>query len=66
MQKRRRSTQAMPLQERLALWATKTRKLADKLPPGPKRDELVKKARQADTASQFDDSAKSSNSWAPK
>jgi hypothetical protein len=61
MQKRRRPTQAMLLQERLALWATKTRKLADVLPAGPKRADLVKKASQADRASQFDDWANSSN-----
>jgi len=66
MQLRRHSRQSMPLKERLALWATKTRKLADKLPPGPKREDLIKKARQADTASHLNDWAYSSGLRAPK
>jgi hypothetical protein len=66
MTERRRFKQFLPLQERLALWAAETLKLANKLPPGPKRDELIRKARQADTASHLDDWANSSGLQSPK
>lgn len=62
MQQRRRIKQAVPLKERLALWATATRKLADNLPAGRKRDELLKKARQADAAGHLDDWTRSRGS----
>jgi len=55
MQKRRRFKQAASLQERLANWANEVRVKAEELPPGPARDEMLKKARQADTASHIDD-----------
>jgi hypothetical protein len=31
------------------------RKRADKMPPGPAKDELLRKARQADTATHLDE-----------
>ena len=58
--------QSIPLKDRLALWATETRKLANKLPPGPERDELIRKASQADTASHLDDWANSPALQPPK
>jgi hypothetical protein len=65
MHKRRRFTQSMPLKERLALWATETRKPAANPLPGPKRDELIKKTSQADMASHLNDWANSSGLRAP-
>jgi hypothetical protein len=41
----------VPLRDRLALFAKDTRERAASLPPGVERDELLRKARQADTAS---------------
>ena len=66
MQVRRRLKPFLPLKDRLALWATETRKLANKLPPGPERDQLIRKARQADTASHLDDWANSPGLQSPK
>jgi hypothetical protein len=56
MQRRRQTTS---LRDRLAAWAKDVREQADRLPPGPERDDLVKKARQADIAVHLDDWAKS-------
>jgi len=50
MLKRRRFHQTKSLQDRLAAWAEEVREQAAKLPPGPERDALLKKLRQADTA----------------
>jgi hypothetical protein len=55
MQRRRRFKQASSLRERLAEWAKEVREQAAHLPPGPDREALLKKARQADTASELDD-----------
>jgi len=55
MQRRGRFKQASSLRERLAEWAKEVREQAAYLPPGPDREALLKKARQADTASQLDD-----------
>ncbi len=57
MQRRRRFKQA-PLKDRLASFAKEASEKASKLPPGPERDSLLKKARQAENASQLDDWAK--------
>ena len=59
MLKRRRFLQTKSLQDRLAAWAEEVREQAAKLPPGPERDALLKKLRQADTASHLDDWANS-------
>jgi hypothetical protein len=59
MLKRRRFHQTKSLQDRLAVWAEEVREQAAKLPPGPERDALLKKLRQADTASHLDDWANS-------
>jgi hypothetical protein len=49
MLKRRRFKQNLSLKDRLGLFAKEARSSADKLPPGPAKDELLRKARQADT-----------------
>lgn len=59
MQKRRRFKQQLTLQDRLAAWSKEVIEQAAKLPPGPERDALIKKARQADVAVHLDDWAKS-------
>jgi len=43
-------TPNVPLRDRLASFAKATREKAASLPPGKERDELLMKARQADTA----------------
>jgi hypothetical protein len=47
----------VPLRDRLVLFAKDTRERAAGLPPGIERDELLRKARQADTASNDWDSS---------
>ena len=59
MNERRRFKQDIPLQDRLSAWADGVRAQAAELPPGPEREALLKKAGQADTASQLDQWASS-------
>lgn len=59
MQKRRRFKQQFTLQERLSAWSRQVLDQAAKLPSGPEREALMKKARQADIASHLDDWAHS-------
>jgi hypothetical protein len=59
MQKRRRFKQQLTLQERLTAWSKEVLDQAAKLPPGPERDALIKKARQADVACHLDEWAHS-------
>jgi hypothetical protein len=59
MLKRRRFKQSLSLKDRLALFAKDARKRADELPPGPAKDDMLRKARQADTASHVDEWANS-------
>jgi hypothetical protein len=54
MQRRRRFKQLLTLQDRLNAWADSVREQAAQLPPTPERDALLKRARQADTASHLD------------
>ncbi|MBR0792690.1 hypothetical protein JQ631_26755 [Bradyrhizobium manausense] len=56
---RRRFKQTTSLEERLAAWSKEVREQAAMLPPGPERDLLIKKARQADVACHLDDWAHS-------
>jgi hypothetical protein len=51
MQRRRRFKQTVPLEERLRVQASTDRERAEALPPGRERDELLIRARRADTAS---------------
>ena len=55
MQQRRRLEQTESLKERLVAFAENTRAMASRLAPGRERDDLLRKARQADTASHLDD-----------
>ena len=47
---RRRTKQTVSLTDRLALFANEIREKALHLAPGPERDALLKKIKQADTA----------------
>jgi hypothetical protein len=55
MQYRRRFKQTEALKDRLASFAKKARERASLLPPGPERDDLLRRASQADTASHVDE-----------
>ena len=54
-----RYKQTVPLHDRLIAWASEVREQAAKLPPGPERDDLLKRARQADAALHLEDWARS-------
>lgn len=59
MFKRRRFKQTESLQERLASFANNVREKASLLPPGADKDELLRKARRADTAAHLNEWANS-------
>jgi hypothetical protein len=59
MQKRRRIKHEKTFKERLAEEAIRFKEAATKLPPGPARELLLKRARQAETASEIDSWLKS-------
>jgi hypothetical protein len=63
---RRRFKQQLTLQDRLSAWAKEVREQADKLRPSPERDMLLRKAEQADTASQLNDWVNSPSPQRPK
>jgi len=63
---RRRFKQQFTLQDRLAAWSSEIHGQAGKLRPGPKRETLLLKARQADIAAQCSDWAGSTRSPARK
>ena len=67
MQKRRRYfKQQTTLQDRVIEWAKEVRDQAAALPPGPDRDMLLKKVRQAKTALHLEDWANSPGLQPPK
>ena len=66
MFKRRRFKQQLTLQDRLSAWVKQVREQASKLPPGPERDALLKKARQADVANHLNDWVQSPELQPPK
>jgi hypothetical protein len=66
MEQRRRFKQQLTLQDRLSAWAKAVRVQANQLCPGPERDMLLRKARQADTASHLQDWANSPGLQSPK
>jgi len=66
MTKRRRFKQGQSLKERLMLFIEEMRKRADELPPGPARDDLLRRARQADVATHLDEWANSPALQPPK
>jgi hypothetical protein len=47
--------QTQSLQDQLTSFAKEAREVAAKLRPGLKRDDLIRRARQADTAAHIDD-----------
>nr|WP_246791501.1 hypothetical protein [Bradyrhizobium commune] len=51
MKQRRRLKQTLSLEERLAAQAKRLRDEAKSLPPGPAREDLIRRARQAETGS---------------
>lgn len=55
MKKRRRFKQTESLQERLLKFAKASREQARQLPAGAAREQLVKKARQAETTAHLDE-----------
>jgi hypothetical protein len=59
MLKRRRQKQTISFKGRLADWAAKIREQAARLPPGTEREEMLRRASQADTAAHLDDWANS-------
>jgi hypothetical protein len=56
---RRRLKQTESIQDRLRGFADDVRMRAETLPPGKERDDLMQKARQADTASNLQEWANS-------
>ena len=54
MQKRRRFKQQLTLQYRIAAWSKQVEEQAAALPPGPDRDALLKKARQAEVCNNIE------------
>ena len=59
MWKRRRFTQTATLKDRLISFAKEAREKAAQLEPCPEKDDLLRKARQAETAAHLDDWANS-------
>ncbi|MEZ2143450.1 hypothetical protein AAE026_14345 [Bradyrhizobium sp. DN5] len=53
--KRRRFEQPQSFQDRLAAFAQDARDEAENLPPGIERNNMLRKASQADTAAHLDD-----------
>jgi len=64
--KRRRFKQETSLQDRIVEWAIAVRKQAAAMRPGPERDELLKKLRQAETAMRMEKWANSPGLQPPK
>jgi hypothetical protein len=54
MQKRRRFQQTVSLADRLSTFAKEVRERASRLPPGPAREELMKKVCHAEAALRLD------------
>jgi hypothetical protein len=65
MLKRRRFKQIESFKDRLAAFAAGARERASKLTPGIQRDDMLRKARQADTASHLDEWCHSSGLQPP-
>jgi hypothetical protein len=66
MQLRRRFKQTVSLRDRLASFANEARERASLLPPGDEKRDLLRRARQADTASHLDEWITSPGLQAPK
>ena len=63
--RRRRFKQTTPLKERLTEFADAVRAHASRLPPGPEREDLLKRASRADTAAHIDEWVNSSGLRSP-
>jgi hypothetical protein len=63
---RRRYKQTLTFPDRLKNFAEELKAKASQLRPGPERDALLRKARQADTASHIDEWANSPGLQPPK
>jgi hypothetical protein len=66
MSKRRRFKQSVPLKDRLTAFANDVRAKASLMPPCPERTDLIRRARQADTAAHLDDWVNSPGLRPPK
>jgi hypothetical protein len=55
MSTRHRFRQSQSLKDRLSSFAKQTREKASRLKPGPEKDDLLRRARQADTASHLEE-----------
>jgi hypothetical protein len=66
MAERRRFKQMQTLEYRLTTEAANLRKQAEGLPPGVRREELMRKARQAETASHMNEWLSSPGLQPPK
>ena len=66
MTSRRCFKQSISFQDRLAAFAQDARDEAAKLPPGIERDDMLRRARQADTAAHLDEWANSPGLQPPK
>jgi hypothetical protein len=63
---RRRFKQKISLRDRLAYFAKAAREKASLLPPGAEKDELLRKARQADTTAHIEEWCSSPGLQPPK
>jgi hypothetical protein len=66
MIRRRRIKPIISFRDRLAAFAEDARAQAARLPPGLKQDDMLRKARQADTAAHLHEWANSPGLQAPK
>ena len=66
MPPRRRFKQFLSLSERLEQEAARLRAAAEKLPNGPQREQFLRKARQAETATHVDEWLSSPGLQAPE
>ncbi len=62
VKRRRRFKQTVPFKDRLTSFAQELRKKASSMPTGQYRDELLKRASRADTATRIDEWARSPGS----
>ena len=65
-QQRRRFQQQANLQDRITEWAVGVREKAAAMPPGPDREQLLRKLRHAETAMHLDDWANSPGLQSPR
>jgi hypothetical protein len=63
---RRRFKQTLPLEERLTEEAKRLREEAKSLPPGSQREDMLRKARQAETGSHMSEWLRSPGLQAPE